>query len=189
MSDSTLTKRAIASALKELCRTKSFAKISIADITELCGLTRQTFYYHFQDKFELLNWVYYNEGFLPATDGITFDNWDKKLLSLLQKMTEEKQFYSNTIKCQEEVFTEYLYQIANQLFYEAAELLDAKKELSEDSKKFFAQFNAFGICGVVIAWAKGGMKTPPEKVASNLKSLVANSKQLAVDRFSMKGLN
>lgn len=188
MSDSLLTKRAIASALKELCRTKSFARISIADITGLCGLNRQTFYYHFQDKFELLNWIYYNDVFLLAADGVTFDNWDKKLLLILQKMVEEKQFYSNTIKCEEQVFTKYLYQITSLLFYEAAELLDTKKELSEDSKKFFAGFNAFGICGVVIAWAKDGMKTPPEKISANLKNLVANSRQLAADRFAMKGL-
>ena len=44
MSDSFITKKAIASALKELCRTKPFEKISIADITSICHLNRQTFY-------------------------------------------------------------------------------------------------------------------------------------------------
>lgn len=43
MPDSNITKHAIAAALKELCREKSFDKISIADITSTCGLNRQTF--------------------------------------------------------------------------------------------------------------------------------------------------
>ena len=50
MSDSLITKKAIAAALKQVCREKPFDKISIADITAVCGLNRQTFYYHFQDK-------------------------------------------------------------------------------------------------------------------------------------------
>lgn len=54
MSESLITKKAIAQALKNLCRDKAFDKISIADITTACGLNRQTFYYHFQDKYELL---------------------------------------------------------------------------------------------------------------------------------------
>ena len=52
--DSNITKHAIATALKELWREKSFDKISIADITSTCGLNRQTFYYHFQDIPSLL---------------------------------------------------------------------------------------------------------------------------------------
>ena len=55
--DSNITKHAIAAALKELCREKSFDKISIADITSTCGLNRQTFYYHFADTYALMDWT------------------------------------------------------------------------------------------------------------------------------------
>ena len=44
---SQITKRALASALKELLEHKPLNKITIADITEQCGVNRQTFYYHF----------------------------------------------------------------------------------------------------------------------------------------------
>ena len=49
MSDSLITKRALAKTLKELCQYRNFEKISINDLTNKCGLNRQTFYYHFQD--------------------------------------------------------------------------------------------------------------------------------------------
>ena len=42
MSDSVLTKKAIATALKELTATKPFDKISISDITKSCGLNRKS---------------------------------------------------------------------------------------------------------------------------------------------------
>ena len=64
MSDSLITKKAIAQCLKNLAAEKSFLKISIGDITAACGLNRQTFYYHFQDKYELLDWIYYEECFV-----------------------------------------------------------------------------------------------------------------------------
>ena len=51
---SQITKRALASALKELLEHKPLNKITIADITEQCGVNRQTFYYHFQDIPRLL---------------------------------------------------------------------------------------------------------------------------------------
>lgn len=48
MAESLITKKAIAGGLMELCQHKRFEKISIADITNICGLNRQTFYYHLQ---------------------------------------------------------------------------------------------------------------------------------------------
>ena len=56
------TKRILAAALKQLTCRKSFDKITIADITQQSGYNRQTFYYHFRDKYELLNWIGCNKG-------------------------------------------------------------------------------------------------------------------------------
>lgn len=94
MSDSLITKRAIAEALKQVCREKPFDKISISNITSVWGLNRQTFYYHFQDKYELLSWIYYNENFAKIAEDITLENWDQKIYELLQNMKEEKAFIS-----------------------------------------------------------------------------------------------
>ena len=54
-------KRALAIALKELMREKPLVKISIADIVGRCGMNRQSFYYHFRDKYDLVNWIFYTE--------------------------------------------------------------------------------------------------------------------------------
>ncbi|HAB61398.1 MAG TPA: dihydroxyacetone kinase transcriptional activator DhaS, partial [Lachnospiraceae bacterium] len=48
MSESMITKQAIARGFKQLMKEKTFDKITILDITKTCGLNRQTFYYHFQ---------------------------------------------------------------------------------------------------------------------------------------------
>ena len=49
MADSNITKRALATALKDLLADRPFSKISVGDICEACGMSRKSFYYHFQD--------------------------------------------------------------------------------------------------------------------------------------------
>ena len=63
MADSNSTKSALADAMKKLMVRKSFAKISISDLCEECGLNRKSFYYHFKDKYDLVNWIFYTEFF------------------------------------------------------------------------------------------------------------------------------
>ena len=53
MADSNITKRALASALKELMNEKPFARISVSDICTRCDMNRKSFYYHFKDKYDL----------------------------------------------------------------------------------------------------------------------------------------
>lgn len=179
MSDSFITKKAIASALKELCRTKPFEKISIADITSVCHLNRQTFYYHFQDKYELLSWIYYYEEFAGIAEGISFSNWSERIGQLLMTMRQEKSFFMNTIGEREHTFQNYLLGITRTLFQEAIGRLDRIGALSADQKKFDAEFYAYGITGVILSWTENGMKTPPEELAAQLKRLARHSEKAA----------
>lgn len=183
MSDSMITKHAIAQALKSLISTKTFEKISISDITQACGLNRQTFYYHFQDKYELLTWIYYTEGFSHVVDDITFENWDKKILLLLEIMKKEQLFYCHTIKLDSHYFMDYLLEITSALFLAAIESLDQENKLDENQKQFFSHFYAHGICGVILSWVKSNMKQPPEELAVNFKKLAHHSEQLGYNFY------
>lgn len=51
------TKRRLAMALKELLQEKPLKKITIQDIVERSHMTRQSFYYHFQDIYEVLELI------------------------------------------------------------------------------------------------------------------------------------
>ena len=49
-------KERIAREFAELARTKSIDKITVKDIVDACHITRQTFYYHFQDLIDVIDW-------------------------------------------------------------------------------------------------------------------------------------
>lgn len=61
MADSNITKHALASALQELMAELPFEKINVAQICERCNMNRKSFYYHFRDKYDLVNWIFDTE--------------------------------------------------------------------------------------------------------------------------------
>ena len=87
------TKLQLANALKDLMQKTSFHKITIQNVTDHCGLNRQTFYYHFKDMFDLLNWIYQNEIFREIDRS---QNWRSILLITVDYAQKNKVFLRNT---------------------------------------------------------------------------------------------
>ena len=63
VAESGVTKKVLAYALKNLMETRPLNKITVGDICEACDMNRKSFYYHFQDKYDLVNWIFYTEFF------------------------------------------------------------------------------------------------------------------------------
>lgn len=185
MPESNLTKKAIAVAAKGLTKEKPFDKMSVGDIAKEAGINRQTFYYHFQDKYEMLSWIYYNEAFLPIMEGISFENWTERIVQLFLLMKQEQYFYLNTIKYAENYFQEYMMKIAETIIHEAIDSIDEIDFLQEKEKVLFAKFYAYGVCGTVVEWATTGMKMPAEELAAHLKRLaIANEKAATTGKLT-----
>lgn len=183
MSESLITKKAIANTLKEFTQQKPFSKISIRDLTTTCGLNRQTFYYHFQDKYELLNWIYEQEGFIPLMKGITLENWHLKVMQLLEHMKQEQRFYYETIYHDECHFRNHLLNITTHLFKEAIQRLDERQMTALEEQQFIAEFFAYGVSGMIISWVKSGMKQAPSELATQLKGIAIKCEKLAYVRY------
>ena len=64
-----ITKQVIADAFVKLVEEKPVDSITINDITNKCGLNRQTFYYHFADIYDLVEWI-----LLESTDKVIGKN-------------------------------------------------------------------------------------------------------------------
>lgn len=187
MSDSLITKKAIAAGLKELTKKKNFDKITVSDITKICGLNRQTFYYHFQDKFELVNWIYYNEVISITISDLSYENWEAKVLQMLKKMKDEDYFYISTLKASvENEFRQYLFRVTAQLFGDIIGKITGNDKIGKDEMKFIAEFYAFGIVGVIINWVQNGMKETPEYISTQLKNVASGTEKFASIRYQLK---
>ncbi|MGN0535700.1 MAG: TetR/AcrR family transcriptional regulator C-terminal domain-containing protein [Eubacterium sp.] len=56
------TKENLANALKECMQKKPLSKITVSEIIDICDINRKTFYYHFEDIYSLLKWMFEQEA-------------------------------------------------------------------------------------------------------------------------------
>ena len=187
MANSNITKKALAQSLKELGATKILDKITVADITDHCGVNRQTFYYHFNDKYELLSWIYNQDLFIPLTQDLTFENWVEKLIGLFKYMKQQKAFFMNTIKSSNNFFAEYSNKIFAELFVKAIAELDLYQHLDDKEQDIYARFFAYGLTGVIVDWALKGMKENEDDLAVLLQKMTLQTEELGHEIYMYKG--
>ena len=91
MTLSLITKKRIAKSFKKLLSKQSFEKISVRQIMEDTGIRRQTFYNHFLDKYELLEWIFQTELREQVTDNLSVN---KSFYAQLFDIVDQNDFSS-----------------------------------------------------------------------------------------------
>ncbi len=177
------TKKKMADALKELMQNNSFEKITVSDIADGAKIHRQTFYYHFQDRYELLDWLLYYELLVPLLDGFTFENMYEKLETMFATMRDDKKFYQNALRINKEDLTRYVSRVATEQFTEVVRSIGEStgvRVADPESDGVIAEFFGYGITGVVLSWASRGMKESPETMTLRIQDLFNACKKVAI---------
>ena len=160
---STLTKKALLAAFGELIEKKPFNKITITDITSKCGLNRMTFYYHFDNIYELMIWGLEMQMREVSKDYINYENWKTGYLRVFYFALDRKNYIKKIFQTIEQEHLEhYLNKIAERMVLSVIEEKINNKELSEDDKLFTAQTCAYVLVGILVSWVSRGMKETPE---------------------------
>lgn len=90
---SLITKKRIAKAFKVLLAQDPFEKISVVDIMQEAKIRRQTFYNHFLDKYELMDWIFETELKEQITDNLNYITGFRLLDELLYYLEQNQSFY------------------------------------------------------------------------------------------------
>ncbi|WP_234123674.1 dihydroxyacetone kinase transcriptional activator DhaS [Clostridium hydrogenum] len=185
MSDSKITKKALAMSIKELMKTIPLHKISIQEIVDNCGLNRQTFYYHFTDKFDLVNWIYYTEVMKSIGDCKSYENWSDGMYKTLLYLSNNKTFYINALNTPgQNAFDKYFFSITFDLIIGVVNDLSSNMTISETDKNFIADFYAHAFVGIIVQWIKSGMELSPKILEYKLKEIVDGSMVGALRRYA-----
>ena len=91
------TRQMLAQALKELMKTSPLEKISVGDFTQQAGVGRNTFYYHFKDKYDLVNWIFETESAQLLDSSAPADNWGDFLGQLDSYIRQNFSCYKNAL--------------------------------------------------------------------------------------------
>lgn len=177
MADSNSTKSALADAMKKLMVCKSFAKISISDLCEECGLNRKSFYYHFKDKYDLVNWIFYVD-FLTNMGGKNFENeWDV-LVAVCNIFYQNKAFYQSALRIEgQNSFKDYFYEML-----EPVMAFFVQDLFQVQNQKLFVTFFCDAFLTAVLRWFSMESELEPGNVCrrterSDMQIIRKNSSQ------------
>ena len=160
------TKLALEASLKELLRTKPIDRITINDLTEHCGISRMTFYYHFKDIYDLVEWACIEDASRALQGKKTYDTWQEGLLQIFEAVLENKPFILNVYRSvSRERVENYLYALTYELIEGVVEEQSENLMVTEEQKKFIANFYKYSFVGVMLDWIKRGMQESPEEMA------------------------
>jgi probable dihydroxyacetone kinase regulator len=165
MPTSEITKRALASSMKDLMENTPFAKISVGEICKKCGISRKTFYYHFKDKYELVNLIFSTE-LLSYIDIKQHTGGDSLFLDVCYHFYDNIKFYSNAFSVEgQNSFKDFFSETIESLVTEYL------KDSMEDDEfcRFCCKFIANSLQVSIAEWLKGGAQIPPKKFASFLE--------------------
>ena len=183
---SQVTKRALEQSLKNLLLKKPLNKITITDITEDCGINRMTFYYHFQDIYDLVEWVCYEDAKKALENKKTYDTWQQGLTQLLYAVRDNKPFIINVYNCVDKgQVEEYLKPLTDDLLLGVVEEESINVNVREEDKKFIAQVYSYCFVGIMLDWIKDDMKEKPEDLVERLALVLDSDISSALVRFNL----
>lgn len=183
---SQVTKRALEQSLKNLLLKKPLTKITISDITEDCGINRMTFYYHFKDIYDLVEWACLEDAKRALDEKKTYDTWQQGLLQIFEAVQENKLFILNVYRCvHREQVEKYLQPLVDQLMLDVIQEESASMMIREEDKQFIAKIYAYIFIGVMLDWIKDDMREAPQEIVARLVKLLRGSVTAALRRFRL----
>ena len=182
---SQVTKRALEQSLKNLLLQKSLTKITVKDITEDCGINRMTFYYHFKDIYDLVEWACLEDARKALEEKKTFDTWQQGFLQIFEAVQANKPFIMNVYRCVHREQVEcYLKPLVEHLLLEVIQEEAAEQKVREEDRKFVAQVYSYIFIGLMLDWIKDDMKEDPERIVNRLATLIKGSIASGLSRFA-----
>lgn len=167
MPESSITKKALGAALKELMSQKPLGKINVGEICEKCHMNRKSFYYHFKDKYDLVNWVYHTEFVENIRTKSYGDGWDL-LEDICAYFDQNRSFYTNALQVTgqnsfSQYFTQFMRPIIKIYYKEIFE--------TEEHQDFYVTFFTDAFQAAIFRWLTEDTETPAKEFVRLIKAV------------------
>lgn len=161
------TKYRLAKSIQQCMETTPVDDITVRQIVEQCGLTRQTFYRNFLDKYDLINWYFDKllaESFVHMGKGETvYDG----LIRKFDFIKEEQVFFSAAFRSDDQ--NSLKQHDFEEIFAFYSNLIEKKTGTPPDNEmRFLLELYCQGSIYMTVKWVLGGMKTPTNVMAKLL---------------------
>lgn len=181
---SQVTKRALEQSLKNLLLKKPLTKITINDIAEDCGINRMTFYYHFKDIYDLVEWSCLEDARKALEEKKTYETWQQGFIQIFEAVQANKPFIMNVYRCvHREQVEKYLKPLVDNLLLGVINEEAAGLTVREEDKAFIAQVYSYMFVGLMLDWIRDDMREDPEALVNRLALVLRGTVSQALERF------
>ena len=152
-----LTQKAILTSFEEMLEEMPFDKITVSALVRRCGVSSNTFYYHYQDIYDLLGvWMSTRLGMLikPGSESM---GWKEKLRVFLKYCQSHPKLTANILSSGARGYLEhYIFTETDDFFVKYVRDRTADRAISEESVRYIAQFCRFSFIGFFLkfTWEK-----------------------------------
>ncbi|MGG5460504.1 TetR/AcrR family transcriptional regulator C-terminal domain-containing protein [Clostridium sp. B9] len=170
------TKQLFANALKNKIKEKPIDKISVKEISEECRLNRRTFYRHFKDIYDLLEWICISELEDILKDSLDFEHWQVCLYKLLNYFHDNKEISNSIIRLSNRKLLEiFICNFSNTIILKVLNENNKDFNLSEKDEKFLCNFYSISFTGILIQWIENGMQESTEEITKSISKILKGS--------------
>lgn len=161
----------LAEALERICQKKALENITVSEIAAEAGVTRQVFYHHFNDKFELAAWIHYvhlYQSVKQALEDNTEQMWRGSALHWLCRLEKNKALYANAFQSASQkefqrMIRDFFYSSYQwQLEYHLSRVLT-------EEEKFALRSYCIGSMELICEWVSRDTNISPQKMAELLE--------------------
>lgn len=169
------TKKALVEALKEAMKSKPFSKVTVSEIISICGVNRKTFYYHFEDIYALLKWMFQQEAIEVMKHFDLFSDYESAIRFVLDYVEQnEHLIYCAYDSIGRDELKKFFYDDFMDVIVSVISTAEEESSVQLDAefKVFLAKFYAEALAGMLIDCIKTKDRIDKEKVVKYLTTII-----------------
>ncbi|MBR5094751.1 MAG: TetR/AcrR family transcriptional regulator C-terminal domain-containing protein [Oscillospiraceae bacterium] len=166
---------------------KPIGKITVKDLVEICGVNRQTFYYHFDDVYDLLEWVFEEDANRVLPKKVIYDHWREDMLIYLEYLQENSAFTLNVYNSDSRLYMlRYLEGKMEACIRSFAVIVSEGMDIERQDFEFVVKYYAKCAIGLIAQWMDLGVQMPPEFTMDRILSAMDGSVETLLEKFRIR---
>ena len=163
---------------------KPFDKIKIREIVDGCGLNRQTFYYHFDDVYDLLEWVFEEDAKRVLPEKVVYETWQIDVLTFFKYLYDNRLFALNVFHSNSRLYMlRFIRSRLESCIRSFAIIVTDGMNIDRQDFEFVIEFYANGIVGLISQWLDYGMNLESYMTKERFIRLLEGSVENMLGRF------
>ena len=159
MANMNLTKRAIQNAFLKVLNEKPLGKITVKDITDECGISPNTFYYHYQDVPALMEEICQQQVEQIISEHAALSSLEECLDAAMTKVLENKNLVMNIYHSDNRsIYVNSLWRMCEATVTTYFQTAFSDSPLSEEDRMLLIRYHKCECFGVILDWINKGLR-------------------------------